>query len=227
VSSLSSTSAQPHRDPRPKGRRVDARGSESHLRSRGHGPHRLRTLINGIDGVVHDPCPLDGRLEAIASLLAAAVTEPGLLPEQYRASSPDGYRANVVHIAGDGSFSVVALVWLPGQRTPIHSHRCWCVVAVHEGVQLETLYELDDTALKSLDHRVYRVGDVSWLSTEDEIHEVANIGDTRAISLHVYGTDYRRVSSSMLDTYPRLTEHSDGRWTTGRLSALRARRGSS
>jgi 3-mercaptopropionate dioxygenase len=202
VSSLSLSSAQPHRGTRLKGRRVDARGRESHRRSQGDAPHRLRTLIEGIDGVVHDPCPLDGRLEAIASLLAVAVTEPGLLPERYRASSPDGYRTNVVHIASDGSFSVVALVWLPGQRTPVHSHRCWCVVAVHEGVELETLYELDDAALKSLDDRVYQVGDVSWLSTESEIHDVQNIGDTRAMSLHVYGTDYRRVSSSILDTYP-------------------------
>jgi predicted metal-dependent enzyme (double-stranded beta helix superfamily) len=175
----------------------------SHRRRSGDARHQLRDLIEGIDGVVHDRRPLEGRLDAIALLLADAVTAPGLLPARCRASSPDGYRTNIVHIAGDGSFSVVALVWLPGQRTPIHSHRCWCVVAVHEGVELETLYELDDdTALRPTDHRMYRVGDVSWVSAESDIHAVQNIGAARAISLHVYGTDYRRFASSILDTYP-------------------------
>jgi predicted metal-dependent enzyme (double-stranded beta helix superfamily) len=176
--------------------------AQSHRRRSGDARHQLRDLIEGIDGVVHDRRPLDERLDAIARLLAAAVTEPELLPARCRASSPDGYRTNVVHTAGDGSFSVVALVWLPGQRTPIHSHRCWCVVAVHEGVELETQYELDDTALKTTDQRVYQVGDVSWLSAESDIHAVQNSGEAPAISLHVYGTDYRRFASSILDTYP-------------------------
>src|SRR4051794_3327692 len=78
----------------------------------------------------------------IAQLLRAAVHQPDLLHPDHRLASQDGSRPTVVHAAPDGSFSVVALVWLPGQRTSIHSPRSWCVIGVHEGAGRETTYAL-------------------------------------------------------------------------------------
>ena len=165
-------------------------------------PARLEAMLGRLDAVVHgsgfDPAQ-------VATVLQAYLGDPTLLSPEHRLSSPDRYRTNVVHTAADGSFSVVALVWRPGQRTPIHSHRSWCVVGVHQGIEEERSFTLaerhDGPALELEEVRRYGVGSLTWLSSEDEIHDVANVGDSMAISLHVYGLDYRREGSSILDTF--------------------------
>ncbi|MFC5429813.1 hypothetical protein ACFPTO_13545 [Paraburkholderia denitrificans] len=40
---------------------------------------------------------------------------------------------NLIHEAPDKSLSLYALVWLPGQWTPVHGHGSWGVVGVIEG----------------------------------------------------------------------------------------------
>ena len=40
------------------------------------------------------------------------------------------------------------------------------------------------------------VGDVSGFAPPGDIHRVRNIGETTAISIHIYGTDITRIGSS-------------------------------
>lgn len=163
-----------------------------------HDSTALDELIDGIHAAVPEPA-------RVAEVLQGHVGNPALLSPGHRLTSPDTYRTNVVHVAPDGAFSLVALVWLPGQRTPIHSHRSWCVVGVHEGVEEERTFSLGDRhgepALALEDVRRYGEGAVTWLSTDEEIHDVTNAGPSTAISLHVYGLDYRSSGSSILTTF--------------------------
>ena len=46
-----------------------------------------------------------------------------------------------MHAEPDGCFSVVALVWRPGQY-PIHDHVTWCVIGVLQGAEYEELFAL-------------------------------------------------------------------------------------
>jgi len=55
--------------------------------------------------------------------------------------------AHVVHTEPDGSFSVCALVWRPGQVTPIHDHVTWCVFGVLQGAEYEEIYALGTGAV--------------------------------------------------------------------------------
>src|SRR5215213_1425933 len=78
----------------------------------------------------------------VAALLQPSLrTADFLLPEQM-APAADGYRQHILHVEPDGSYSIVSLVWLPGQATPIHDHVSWCVVGVHQGEEHETIYQL-------------------------------------------------------------------------------------
>ena len=52
------------------------------------------------------------------------------------------YRQHLLYVAPDGGFSVIALVWLPGQKTSIHNHLSWCVVGIYQGLECETRYNL-------------------------------------------------------------------------------------
>jgi predicted metal-dependent enzyme (double-stranded beta helix superfamily) len=101
----------------------------------------------------------------------------------------------------------VALVWRPGQATPIHDHCCWCVVGVWQGVERERRYELR-RGPSGLTLAVRAVayagpGDVSVLVPPDEdIHVVENAGAGIAISLHVYGADIAERGTSINRTFP-------------------------
>ena len=117
-----------------------------------------------------------------------------------------------MHAAPDGAFSLVALVWLPGQATAIHDHLAWCVVGVYEGAEHETRYRLtrDDHLVESGSAAAYP-GDVAGLLPPGDIHRVHNTGDTTAISLHVYGADLTKVGgSSIRRAYPAALVRSRG-----------------
>ena len=78
---------------------------------------------------------------ALAPLMLDLIEQAGtfLEPRHYR-SDPQGYARNLVYDAGDESLSLYAIVWLPGQWTPVHDHGSWGVVGVIEGVLEERSY---------------------------------------------------------------------------------------
>jgi predicted metal-dependent enzyme (double-stranded beta helix superfamily) len=97
---------------------------------------------------------------------------------------------------------VVALVWLPGQRTPIHDHVSWCVVGVYRGVEHETRYRLAPHGVVPVGTLEARPGHVEALVPPAEnIHAVTAAGEGKTISIHVYGADIERLGSSILRRY--------------------------
>ena len=119
-----------------------------------------------------------------------------LRPEHFR-SDPAHYTRNAIHIAKDGSLSLFALVWLPGQWTPIHDHGTWGVVGVVEGVLEERNYiRQDDRSGGDQGIALARGGVIllgettvtTFVPNPDHIH-VTGVPDDRprAVSLHLYG----------------------------------------
>ncbi|MET0577544.1 MAG: cysteine dioxygenase, partial [Ilumatobacteraceae bacterium] len=99
----------------------------------------MQALITDLDHITVR-YPDDQRAAAVAAALVPYLGRRELLAPAHRRSSAQRYRTNVVHVGAGGAYSIVALVWRPGQRTPIHSHRSWCVVGVHEGRELERTF---------------------------------------------------------------------------------------
>ena len=162
----------------------------------------LRRLTRSLDAVVAanvDPHAIAARA---GMLLRPALADPFLLEARHCEPADDHYRQHLVHVHPAGRYSIVALVWKPGQATPIHDHRCWCVVGVWRGLERETTYGLHGHAGSSyLVPRASVVaerGDVSVLvPPEEDIHRVENYGSTLAISVHVYGDDISVLGSSI------------------------------
>lgn len=142
-----------------------------------------------------------------AELVAAQLREhlPGadILTAAEREGEPDGYRCHVLHVEPDGSFSVTAMVWRPGQVTPIHDHVTWCVFGVIQGIEYEELYALspDGSHLEEVGRSQNNRGEVSGFAPPGDIHRVRNIGTDVAVSLHVYGADITRLGSSVRRIY--------------------------
>jgi 3-mercaptopropionate dioxygenase len=141
--------------------------------------------------------------QLVASALDRHLPSPSMLTAEQRTGDPDTYKSEVLYSEPNGSFSIVALVWRPGQVTPIHDHVTWCVFGVIQGMECEELFALDEqrTCLVQAGYRVNRAGDVSGFAPPGDIHRVRNGGDLTAISIHIYGTDVSRIGSSVRRYY--------------------------
>jgi predicted metal-dependent enzyme (double-stranded beta helix superfamily) len=140
-------------------------------------------------------------VDAVSAALEPALCDETLLHPDQCVGDPAEYRQHLLHVAEDGAFSLVALVWLPGQATPIHDHVCWCVVGVHEGEEEEIRYAVDHDRLVVTEQLVNPTGDVSIALPPGDIHLVRNAGTELAVSLHVYGADLRQTGTSIRRRY--------------------------
>jgi predicted metal-dependent enzyme (double-stranded beta helix superfamily) len=138
----------------------------------------------------------------VAERLRAHLPAADLLTAEQRYGDPLGYRCHVLHAESDGSFSVAALVWRPGQATPIHDHVTWCVTGVIQGTEDEDRYVLrEDHWLEHTAASASPAGTVTGLVPPGDIHRVRNAGPETTISLHIYGTDLTRLDSSVRRVY--------------------------
>jgi predicted metal-dependent enzyme (double-stranded beta helix superfamily) len=178
-------------------------------------PTALEAFIAEVEALVaaeRDPRRVtDGVQRQLTHLLVA---HDFLLPEQ-REPDPERYRTHLLAIAPSRKFSVVALVWLSGQVTPIHDHICWCCVGVLQGLEHEQRYSLHQNAageqwLVPLEVDVLTSGHTCALvPPEENIHQVRNAGQDLAISIHVYGDDLAVWGSSINSCFDALPVRDD------------------
>lgn len=172
----------------------------------------LASFISGVDTLVartDDPWEIAGETEGH---LRELIRHPEFLEQRHRQPAPDQYRQHIVHVHPEGKYSVVSLVWQPGQETSIHDHRCWCIVGVLQGRETETRYELheegDSCVLAKVNESEYEAGEVCALVPPDEnIHQVANSGghdDKLTISMHIYGADISLLGTSINHVFDHL-----------------------
>jgi 3-mercaptopropionate dioxygenase len=158
----------------------------------------LSELLDGVRTAVAARAGCSDIAQLVAEQLRRHLPSPDLLTAEQRLGSPDGYRSHTLHVEPDGSFSIVALVWRPGQVTRIHDHLTWCVFGVIQGVEHEDLFDADLNLIGRSDNHV---GDVSGFAPPGDIHRVHNTGGSTAISIHIYGTDVTRTGSSVRRYY--------------------------
>jgi predicted metal-dependent enzyme (double-stranded beta helix superfamily) len=158
----------------------------------------LRPLLDGIRTAIGAHAGWADTAQLVAEQLRRNLPTPDVLSAEQRLGSPDGYESHTLHVEPDGSFSVIAVVWRPGQLTRIHDHVTWCVVGVIQGVEHEELFVAELNLVGTNDGQV---GDVTGFAPPGDIHRVHNTADTTAISVHVYGTDVTRIGSSVRRYY--------------------------
>ena len=142
--------------------------------------------------------------DSVTAALRANLPDPaGILPASLRRGDPAGYQSHLLYAEPDGSFSISAMVWMPGQQTMIHDHVAWCVTGVLQGREYEEVFALADggRALRLAARNVNPAGTVSGFAPPGDIHRVRNTGDTVAISMHVYGADISRLGNSIRREY--------------------------
>jgi predicted metal-dependent enzyme (double-stranded beta helix superfamily) len=135
--------------------------------------------------------------EAAPKMLDLAKAGPGLLSADERRDNPEHYARNALHLGSDAGVSLFALVWRPGQWTPVHDHGTWGVVGVLEGVLEERGFMprgvlSDDEGEAKLDPGgtvMLAAGSVTtFVPNPDHIHMTGVPMDGEpVVSLHLYG----------------------------------------
>lgn len=86
------------------------------------------------------------------------------------------------------SFELILLCWEPGQVTPIHDHggeECW--VKIVQGKFKETIYEANHNGEPVVQKVLFSTaGDLTYMVDQMGCHQLENISNTRAMSLHLY-----------------------------------------
>ena len=119
------------------------------------------------------------------------------LEEKHYQSDSQHYARNPIYIDPKNRLSLYALVWLPGQWTPIHDHGTWGVVGIVEGgLEERNFIRTDDQARTAMDNiSLSRGGSIiltpgsvtSFVPNPDHIHITGNASKKRTVSLHLYG----------------------------------------
>jgi predicted metal-dependent enzyme (double-stranded beta helix superfamily) len=142
----------------------------------------------------------ENKAERIKAALARAVADPRLLSAEQRTPAADCYARHVIYSDPAGRFTVLAIVWGPGQFSPPHAHHTWCAYAVHEGPLEETVFHWDEAAGRAEPLRTTeRLPGYSCHAGAglDQIHRLGNSGTRPAISIHVYGVERASIGTGV------------------------------
>jgi len=145
----------------------------------------------------------DPMAREIRAALREATADGTWLPAERRRASHENYARHLLHGDPEGRFSILALVWDQGQKSPIHGHYCWCAVGVYQGRLTETYYQESPSGGVPV-----RVGDLkreagsfSFDPPSSGIHRIANDSGAPAISLHVYGIGREAIGNGVNRIY--------------------------
>jgi len=141
-------------------------------------------------------------IREVSAATKRLVADDRWLDERFRVGSPDCYTRHLLHRDPQNRFVVLALVWMPGQMTPVHDHSCWGVMGILQNSLEEICYDrLDDgTRADYAEIEQSRGTDVGkgsvayLLPPYEEIHRIGNSSDRPTISLHIYGRDLDQVN---------------------------------
>jgi predicted metal-dependent enzyme (double-stranded beta helix superfamily) len=145
-----------------------------------------------------DPSVEPDRGDRIRAALERAAGDPGLLSAKHRVPEQNCYARHVLYSDPFRRFTILAIVWGPGQFSPPHAHHTWCAYAVYDGPLHETGYVLAScgTRAKAICTAVRNPGYSCFAGAGlDQIHRLGNAGTKPAISIHVYGVERERLAT--------------------------------
>ncbi len=177
----------------------------------------LRTFIDDVTVLADTTGDEHEITELVAERLSALLTSGYRLPPEYTRASADHHVNYPLHIAPGHGWSLAAVVWAPGRRTPVHGHETWGVVGICSGTERELRYAKPTAPgpLTPLGEQVFERGAVTvCCTTDDDVHAVIAESDEPAIGIHVYGADIGAIERRRYDPLTGAVHWFVGGWHT-------------
>lgn len=146
--------------------------------------------------------PLATRHREVAGALAPFLGQPDLLAGRDCPCNTQRYCRHLLHNNAEAGYAVVAIVWTPGQMSPVHGHRTWCAFGVHRGWLTETYFSRDGQTVLPNACTPRTPGTIGHAAADpNAIHRLANLGTQEAISIHVYGVPFDAFGADVNEVY--------------------------
>lgn len=164
---------------------------------------RLLDTVAALTRLVESPAAAEEAvLKSASEIMASLVAKDDWLPDALAQPHPDYYTQYLLYGDPLERFSLVSFVWGPGQKTPIHDHTVWGVIAMLRGAELEQHYRRTDGGVVPTGAQSrLNPGEVARVSPRiGDIHRVSNAHEDKvSISIHLYGGNIGRVRRSVYD----------------------------
>jgi 3-mercaptopropionate dioxygenase len=133
-------------------------------------------------------------IEAISDPLQRIIARRDCLADVHSEGNPDPERGFPIYRADD--LSILAVIWQPGSRTPVHNHNGWAIEGIISGTERNRNFaRLDDASqpwtaeLEEVDPTLVTSGQTTALDLPpNDIHAV-EIPAGKTLAIHVYGND--------------------------------------
>lgn len=156
----------------------------------------LTQLVQRLDNAVcerNDETCCRKVMDALVGLIGEGLD----LDPRFLEPTPDRYARRLLHRDPAGRYTVIAMIWGPGQGTPLHDHAgIWCVEGVYRGHLNVTSYSVrgGDPESGVVQFAVEAeitagVGEAGALIPPFEHHVLMNADTTPSVTIHVYGGD--------------------------------------
>lgn len=142
------------------------------------------------------------RHTAVARAMAPYLGNPQLLAGRDCPCNPQRYCRHLLHNNPEAGYAVIAIVWTPGQMSPVHAHRTWCAFGVHRGWLAETTFKKDGSTVTPTTCTPSGPGRTGSAPADPHaIHRLANLGTEEAVSIHVYGVAFDNLGTGVNEIY--------------------------
>ena len=162
----------------------------------------FRQFLAGMTRLVGRPgLPEATLLDEGSTLLQRLLVRGDWLDDAYATPHPEYYRQYLLCCDPLERYSVVSLVWGPGQKTPVHNHTVWGLIGMLRGAEQDCRFEPGNGCLVPGEVSRLDPGMVTRVSEADgDVHQVSNAYDDRvSISIHVYGGNIGRITRAVFD----------------------------
>ncbi len=131
----------------------------------------------------------------VAEALGPVLATKDLLCEELRVPSSEKYCKHVHFACPEKQFTLLALIWLPGQGTVVHGHTAWGAVGVYEGTPNVAVYDCVENADGR--HEATETKNIHCAPGDTatvrpglcDVHRICNESDETVVTLHAYGLD--------------------------------------
>ena len=157
--------------------------------------HTAVCTFAGEVALLVESCTSEELPARVAAAMKPVLETPGLLCAAHRQGADAKYRKHILYADPDHRFTLLALIWRPGQGTVVHGHTAWGAVGVYEGTPNVTIYACSER--EDGKHEAVPVKDIPCRPGDTAIvrpglcdtHRIYNASESGVITLHMYGID--------------------------------------
>ena len=162
------------------------------------GVEKFDTFVQEFGSLFRNPLPSEDECIAQAeALMSQLVAVDDWLPDEFAQPGDAAFKQYMLYADSEKVFTVLGVVWAPGQYAGPHDHRIWGVVGQLRGEEFSQEYHEPELGQKTKVRETVvlkRGHTCSVAPHRGDIHDVENRTNGISISIHAYAGDLAEVA---------------------------------